>query len=167
MPTRTWIVAFVTLVFLTRVSAGVPLARTALSLRPGPPPGGGGGGRGGSIGLYGPLGPPPERYVSHLARQLDLDEAQRERILAILDEQRPRIEALQEAAREQFVTEQQALFTAIADELTPDQQTRFATLTERQRTGGDRGGRGGGRDGRRRGGGGGSPRGGGPGGGSE
>lgn len=155
MPTRAWLVAFVTLVFLIGVSAGVLIDRTALSRRTAPPQGvgGGGGGRGGPIGLYGPLGPPPERYVSDLARQLDLDEAQRERILAILDEQRPRIDALQETAREQFVTEQQALFAAIAAELTPDQQTRFASLTERQRSGGDRGGRGGGRDGRRRGGG--------------
>lgn len=151
---RVWLIAFVTLVFAIGLSAGVLVDRTVFSRRATPPPGGG---RGGPIGLYGPIGPPPERYVADLARQLDLDAAQRERILAILDERRPRIQQLQQTAREQFVTEQQALFSAIAAELTPAQQGLFETLTERQRGGGR-----GGRDGGRSRGGGAGPRGDGP-----
>jgi hypothetical protein len=156
---RTWLVTFMALIFMIGVSAGVIVDRTLLDDRPvgrrGGGPGGSGGqgdggGQGGDrrsgpIGLYGPLGPPAERYVSDLARDLELSDAQRTAILAILDEQRPRVQQLQDDARAQFVEAQQALFDAIAAELTPEQVTAFQALTERQRDRGGRSGRGRGR----------------------
>lgn len=153
---RTWLATFIALVFMIGLSAGVLVDRTLLDDRPGVRSrggegrsggGGGGGDRGGPgpIGLYGPLGPPPERFVADLARDLELSDEQRASILAILEEQRPRVQELQEQARAQFTAAQQALFDAIAAELTPEQATRFQERTARQREGG-RGGRGGGRD---------------------
>jgi len=147
---RAWLVTFMALIFMIGLSAGVLVDRTLLDQRPDRPSRGdvrGGGERRGGpgpIGLYGPLGPPPDRYVAELARQLELTDAQRERILAILDEQRPRIQQLQDDARVEFVAAQQALFAAIAAELTPEQTAAFEQLTARQRSGG-RGNRGRGR----------------------
>jgi len=148
---RTWLVTFMALVFMIGLSAGVLMDRTLLI------PSGRGGGpgvaRGGPIGLYGPLGPPPERYVTELQRQLALTDEQRDAILAILDERRPRIQQLQDEARERFVAEQQALFDAITAVLTPEQVEAFQQVTARQRGGPGRGqGRGQGRSGQGRGG---------------
>jgi len=157
---RTWLVTFMALVFMIGLSAGVLVDRTLLDTRrtqgrgggPGGPSGQGEG-RGGPIGLYGPLGPPPERYVADLARNLELTDEQRTRILAILDEQRPRVQQLQDDARTEFLDAQQSIFDAIAAELTPEQATAFQELTQRQRDRDGRDGRGGrggrGRDGRR------------------
>jgi hypothetical protein len=149
-------VTFVSLVFMIGLSAGVLIDRTLLDPRSdrgvrGDGRGGGSGGRSpGPLGLYGPLGPPPERYVADLAQRLDLSDEQRTRILAILDEQRPRVQQLQDEARAQFVAAQDALFSAIRAELTPEQATAFEELTTRQRDRGGRGDRGGGRGGRGR-----------------
>ena len=143
---RIWLVTFLALVFMIGLSAGVLVDRTLL-IRPGRAAGAGAG-RGGPIGLYGPLGPPPERYVAQLQRELALSDEQRDAILAVLDERRPRIQQLQDEARDRFVAEQQALFDAITALLTPEQADAFQQVTVRQRGGPGRGqGRGPGRGG--------------------
>jgi Spy/CpxP family protein refolding chaperone len=144
---RLWLATFLALVFMVGVSAGVWIDRVWLDDRPGfgrgPGPGGPGreGGRGGR-GPGGPMGgPPPERLIADLDRELDLNETQEQQIRQILDAQRATIQQLQNESRERFNAMQRDLDTAIAAVLTPDQVTKFKDWASRERSGRGRGGR--------------------------
>ena len=146
--TRVWLATFVALVFLVGGMAGVVVDRVWL-LRPhddGSSVMMGGRGRGSGMRGPGPGMQPPERVVADLDDLLALSEEQESAILKILEGWRPRVQELQNTARQQFIDMQRQLRQEIATTLTPDQRERF------ERTGIDqldgRGPRGGGPDGR-------------------
>lgn len=168
---RIWIATAATLIFLIGALAGVVVDRTLLLPAdqgrfgfargggPGMGPGGGGPGMGpgGGPGLGPGRGPgpgagrgnmlvqSPERVVADLDNELNLKPDQEAAILKIVEDWRPRVQALQENARKEFVSTQQALHTEIARTLTPEQAKRFETMSQRMIEGGrGRGGRRGG-----------------------
>jgi uncharacterized membrane protein len=137
---RLWFATFASLVFLIGALAGVVVDRAWLLPRPGanPPaigpgrgmgPGGGAGmglGRGG-----GPLMQGPERVIADLDNELNLTTEQETAIRKILDAWRPRVQALQNTARNEFVSAQEQLHAEIAKTLTPDQAKRFEDMSAR------------------------------------
>ena len=167
---RIWFATFAALVFLIGGLAGVVVDRqwllprdTGAPLLPGPGagrglglgPGGGMGpgaglglgqgaglGRGGGPLLQGMQG--PERVIADLDGALTLTADQKAAIRKILDNFRPRVQALQDTARDEFVAAQAQLHEAIAGTLTPDQAKRFDEISAPLLEGGRGGPRGGG-----------------------
>lgn len=149
---RLWFATFAALVFLIGGLAGVVVDRTWLAPRPGrlaagPGPGlglGRGQGPGAGLGRGGsPMLESPDRVIDDLDRTLVLTAEQKTAIRKILDDWRPRIQTLQDKARDEFVTAQADLHAEIAKALTPEQAKRFQNLSAPLLEGG-RGPRGGG-----------------------
>jgi hypothetical protein len=157
---RIWFATFAALVFVIGGLAGVVVDRQWLLPRGvgAPPPQGagqglgrglgpgGGMGLGGGMGIGrggGPLLQGPERVVADLDDALTLTAAQKDTIRKILDDWRPRVQELQNTAREEFVSAQAKLHEDIARTLTPEQAKRFEQLSAPLLEGG-RGPRGGG-----------------------
>jgi uncharacterized membrane protein len=161
---RIWFATFAALVFLIGGLAGVVVDRQWLLPRPGAGaaqqgqglgpgrglgPGGGlgaGAGLGPGAGLGrggGPLLQGPERVISDLDSALTLTAEQKVAIRQLLADWRPRVQELQDNARNEFVAAQSALHEAISKILTPDQAKRFDEISAPLLQGG-RGPRGGG-----------------------
>lgn len=147
---RVWMATFVGLVFTIGVLTGVVVERTwrhpafaggpmRSAGGPGGPngpgrgngrgPGGGGPGRGGPM-----FGPPPQQYVTELAKAVTLTDTQQAEILTLLQAQESRLRGMQEDARATFIREQQGLADRIAALLTAEQATAFRAWAS-QRTG--------------------------------
>ena len=150
---RIWIATAATLIFLIGGLAGVVVDRTVLlppeqgrfgfargggpGMGPGGGPGSGPGrGLGPGAGRGNVLVQSPERVVADLDTELNLKSDQEAVILKILEDWRPRVQALQENARREFVSTQQALHAEIAKALTPEQAKRFETMSQRMMEGG-------------------------------
>ena len=132
---RIWFATFASLVFVIGGLAGVVVDRAWLL------PGGGNGrdigmgpgrgmGPGGGAGMGpgragGPLLQGPERVIADLDDELKLTADQKIAIRKILDEWRPRVQDLQNTARNEFVSVQEQLHAEIAKALTADQAKRF------------------------------------------
>jgi Spy/CpxP family protein refolding chaperone len=71
---------------------------------------------------------PRPSYVERLGADLDLSEAQKDSVRAVLDRHQPAMDSLWESIRPQFQSERQSIRTQINAFLTPDQQARYATL---------------------------------------
>lgn len=130
---RLWIATCAALVLLIGVSAGVFVDRLWLLHRaPAAGPAGFGMGMGGPGRMGGGMGPSPERIVSDLDAELHFTPEQRAAIVAILEAHRPRVQQVQQDARQRFVEEQHSLQDAVARTLTPDQASRFRELVAEQ-----------------------------------
>jgi uncharacterized membrane protein len=151
---RIWFATFAALVFVIGGLAGVVVDRQWLLPRgAGAPPvqglgqgPGRGMGPGGGLGIGrggGPLLQGPDRVIADLDGALKLTADQKDAIRKILDDWRPRVQALQDTAREEFVSAQAKLHADIAGTLTPEQAKRFEALSAPLLEGG-RGPRGGG-----------------------
>jgi uncharacterized membrane protein len=153
-----WFLTFAALVFLIGGLAGVVVDRSlllprgagapGLGLGPGRGMGPGGGmglGPGMGRGLGGPIVQGPERVIADLDAALTLTGDQKDAIRKILDAWRPRVQQLQDTAREEFVTAQTQLHAEIAKTLTPDQAKRFEEISAPLLEGGRGRGRGRGR----------------------
>jgi hypothetical protein len=133
---RIWFALFVLVVFCLGGAGGFILGRHVPEFpgRMGPPPDprgvdgrGFGRGRNGppfARGPGGPAGLPPEA-AGRLARDLNLDEAQRTQLRAVLDDHRSKFEQVHREARDRFESEQRELYAAIRALLHPDQVQRF------------------------------------------
>lgn len=117
--TRIWFSVFVVAIFVAGLASGVLLGR-----RMGPPLRAGGPGSG-MIGGGGRSGPPPGRLVERLNRDLQLTPEQRDRVEAIFEARRPRLEAVQREVMMRAADEQRELRAEIRSVLTPEQQVRF------------------------------------------
>jgi uncharacterized membrane protein len=121
---RIWFALFVLVVFCLGGAGGFILGRHVppFAGRPGPPPGPpfgrGMGGPGAPAGL-----PPP--VAARLAGELNLDDAQRAKFRAVLDDHRRKFEQVHREARDRFDGEQRELYAAIRALLRPDQVQRF------------------------------------------
>jgi Spy/CpxP family protein refolding chaperone len=93
------------------------LAPTRMAERPFPPPGG-----------FWMLGERGQGFLDVLSERLDLTDAQRERILAILIEQRGRVDASLRQIRPHFEAHLGSTRAAIHEVLTPEQRALFQQL---------------------------------------
>jgi Spy/CpxP family protein refolding chaperone len=71
-------------------------------------------------------------FVERLANELDLTASQRDSIQAVLDRHQPAMDSLWQKMRPQFEAERQAIRSEITALLTPEQQTKYAALIQRQ-----------------------------------
>ena len=81
-------------------------------------------------------GPPPRpnrSYADRLAQQLTLSDAQRDSVVAILRRYDPQMRAIFEAARPQMDSLRERLRGEIRAQLTPEQQTAYQQILERER----------------------------------
>jgi uncharacterized membrane protein len=134
--TRIWFALFVLAVFCLGGAGGFILGRHVPPLpgRPFDDPraiDGRGFGRGRPDGpppfARGPGGPAglPPAAAARLANELNLDEAQRARFRAVLEDHRDKFEQVHREARDRFDSEQRELFAAIRALLRQDQVQRF------------------------------------------
>jgi Spy/CpxP family protein refolding chaperone len=86
--------------------------------------------RNGVIDARPPRGP-TGGFVGHLTRRLDLTDAQRDSVRAILERSRPAMDSLRREMRPRLETLQAEMRSAIHAQLTPDQQRRFTEMTKR------------------------------------
>ena len=136
---RTWVVTFSALVFLIGALAGVVVDRSWLLPRDAgvttvPARGGRGMGPGGGMALgvgpgRGPVLQPPDRVIADLDNELHLTADQQTAIRKILDDWRPRVQVLQDSARQEFVAAQEQLIGEIAKTLTTNQAKRFQEIS--------------------------------------
>ena len=80
---------------------------------------------------YWKQGPNAERFQRKLAIELQLDEAQKKQVAAILEAQRAKIVALHQEASSKVEGLRQEMRTELRGLLRPDQQQRFAEMTAR------------------------------------
>ncbi len=78
------------------------------------------------------FGPPPAMYVEDLNREVQLTDAQRDQILALLRAQEDRLREMQDEARRLFIAEQDGLHDRIAATLTPEQAQAFRAWVTRR-----------------------------------
>ena len=71
---------------------------------------------------------PRPSYVERLGADLDLTDAQKDSVRAVLERHQPAMDSLRESIRPQFQSERQAIRTQINALLTPEQQAKYATL---------------------------------------
>lgn len=71
---------------------------------------------------------PRPSYVERLGADLDLTDAQKDSVRAVLERHQPAMDSLWESIRPQFQSERQAIRTQINALLTPEQQAKYATL---------------------------------------
>lgn len=80
-------------------------------------------------------GPRPDHprpsFVDRLSHDLALTDPQRDSIQAVLDRHQPAMDSLWQKMRPQFEAERQVIRTEITALLTPEQQAKFAALTQR------------------------------------
>jgi len=101
-------------VFLLGMLAGAVVQRIALRFwRPGPPD--------------------PDRIVAHMTRELDLDDAQRAQLLALLKEETPKIDRFHQEAQKQFDALREDMDARTVAILRPDQKVKFAAMMARMR----------------------------------
>jgi len=85
---------------------------------------------------------PRPSFVERLSADLTLSDTQRDSIQAVLDRHQPAMDSLWQKMRPQFEAERQAIRSEITALLTPEQQTKYAALIQRQdslrRAGSDR-----------------------------
>lgn len=134
---RIWFGVFVAFVFAAGVATGLVVAPHLFSPEAGPfppmPPGfGPGAGR--------PGVPMPAPLVRRLADELQLDQAQQQKLEAVFERRRERLQTFNREVRERFETEQRDLRSEIAEILTPEQQKRFDEWLLRPARRGPRGG---------------------------
>lgn len=72
-------------------------------------------------------GPRPT-YVERLTADLNLTEAQRDSVQAVLDRHQPAMDSLWQQIRPQFQSERQAIRNAIGALLTSEQQAKYAAV---------------------------------------
>lgn len=122
-----WLAAFMALLFATGTLAGVILERTWLAPAASSTiPAGAGGPRGRGPG---PAGRPPlEQIVNRLDRDLHFTGEQRQKVVTILQAWDERVRQLQETARREFSTEQEAIRREVAAVLTADQAKVFSEI---------------------------------------
>jgi Spy/CpxP family protein refolding chaperone len=71
---------------------------------------------------------PRPSYVERLGADLELTDAQKDSVRAVLERHQPAMDSLWESIRPQFQSERQAIRTQINALLTPEQQAKYATL---------------------------------------
>ena len=76
-------------------------------------------------------GPDPDRVLSRMNRELDLDDSQRKAIEAILEDGKVQIDKLHPDTETRFEAVRASTREAIRKTLTPDQQKKFDELTVR------------------------------------
>lgn len=120
---RIWFGVFVALVFAAGVATGLVVA-PRLFLPEGGPFTPVGPGFGPGPGMR-PGASMPAPLVRRLAGELQLDEAQQQKLEAVFERRRERLQTFNREVRERFETEQRDLRSEIAEILTPEQQKRF------------------------------------------
>ena len=71
-------------------------------------------------------------FVERLSADLALSDTQRDSIQAVLDRHQPAMDSLWQKMRPQFEAERQTIRSEITALLTPEQQTKYAALIQRQ-----------------------------------
>lgn len=120
---RLWFGAFVLLVFVMGLAAGIAVDRYTRA-RPEPPFG------------RGPLGGRPPAaavLVERLDRELNLSADQQRQLESVLQRNRQRMQAFQASTREEFETLRRELDAEIRAILTPEQRAKFDERASRRR----------------------------------
>lgn len=121
---RLWFAAFVLVVFVMGLAAGMAIDRFTRFGAPQPPF------------ARGPLGgrPPSAAFlVDRVGRDLDLTADQRQQLGAVLQRNRERMQAFQATTREEFVNLRRQLDAEIRAILTPEQREKFDRRPVRRR----------------------------------
>jgi hypothetical protein len=119
---RVWFAAFVLVIFVAGLAAGMAIDRVVG--RRGPPPD--------APRAFGPFARPlPPPLVERLAADLDLTEAQRQEVHELLERRRSRLRALQGEVAGRFQQEQREFRTELRRILTADQATRLEEALNR------------------------------------
>ena len=71
---------------------------------------------------------PRPSYVERLGTELELSDAQKDSVRAVLERHQPAMDSLWESIRPQFQSERQAIRNQIIALLTPEQQEKYASL---------------------------------------
>ena len=75
---------------------------------------------------------PRPSFVERLTADLTLTDSQGDSIQAVLDRHQPAMDSLWQKMRPQFEAERQTIRSEITALLTPEQQTKYAALVQRQ-----------------------------------